>query len=99
MKPNTQDLQFTLPIEKLTEAILEFIKPHLVREVVEVKQNDDYLTRKEAATELNITLPTLGQYTKKGLLTSYKIGARVLYKKSEIKSAPLKVNYGRIQYD
>ena len=99
MKPNTQDLQFTLPIEKLTEAILEFIKPHLVREVVEVKQNDDYLTRKEAATELNITLPTLGQYTKKGLLTSYKIGARVLYKKSEIKSAPLKVNYGRMQYD
>jgi len=99
MKPNTQDLQFTLPIEKLTEAILEFIKPHLVREVVEVKQNDDYLTRKEAATQLNITLPTLGQYTKKGLLTSYKIGARVLYKKSEIESAPLKVNYGRIQYD
>jgi excisionase family DNA binding protein len=99
MKPNIQDLQFTLPIDKLTEAILEFIKPHLVREVVEVKQNDDYLTRKEAATELNITLPTLGQYTKKGLLTSYKIGARVLYKKSEIKSAPLKVNYGRMQYD
>ena len=99
MKPNTQDLQFTLPIEKLTEAILEFIKPHLVREVVEVKQNDDYLTRKEAATQLNITLPTLGQYTKKGLLTSYKIGARVLYKKSEIESAPLKVNFGRVQYD
>ncbi len=99
MKPNTQDLQFTLPIEKLTEAILEFIKPHLVREVVEVKQNDDYLTRKEAATQLNITLPTLGQYTKKGLLTSYKIGARVLYKKSEIESAPLKVNYGRVQND
>jgi len=99
MKPNTQDLQFTLPIEKLTEAILEFIKPHLVREVVEVKQNDDYLTRKETATQLNITLPTLGQYTKKGLLTSYKIGARVLYKKSEIESAPLKVNYGRVQND
>jgi excisionase family DNA binding protein len=99
MKPNTQDLQFTLPIEKLTEAILEFIKPHLVREVVEVKQNDDYLTRKEAANQLNITLPTLGQYTKKGLLTSYKIGARVLYKKSEIESAPLKVNYGRVQND
>jgi excisionase family DNA binding protein len=99
MKPNTQDLQFTLPIEKLTEAILEFIKPHLVREVVEVKQNDDYITRKEAATQLNLTLPTLSQYTKKGLLTSYKIGARVLYKKSEIESAPLKVNYGRVQND
>jgi excisionase family DNA binding protein len=99
MKPNTQDLQFTLPIDKLAEAFFEFIKPHLVREVVEIKQDDDYLTRKEAATQLNITLPTLGQYTKKGLLTSYKIGARVLYKKSEIESAPLKVNYGRMQYD
>ncbi len=99
MKPNIQDIQFTLPIDKLTEAILEFIKPHLVREVVEVKQKHDYLTRKEAAIQLNITLPTLGQYTKKGLLTSYKIGARVLYKTSEIESAPLKVNYGRMQYD
>lgn len=99
MKPNIQDLQLTLPIDKLTEAILEFIKPHLVKEVSQVKQNDDYLTRKEAATQLNITLPTLGHYTKRGLLTSYKIGARVLYKKSEIESAPLKVNYGRVQYD
>ena len=50
MKPNIQDLQFTLPIDKLTEAILEFIKPHLVKEVSQDKQDDDYLTRKEAAT-------------------------------------------------
>jgi excisionase family DNA binding protein len=95
MKNNNTDLQISLPVEKLVEGILEMIKPHLTKEEIETKHIDTFLTRQEAAEILNISLPTLHQYTKKRLLNSYRLGARILYKKSEVESAPLNVCYGR----
>jgi excisionase family DNA binding protein len=95
MKTNIQDLQFTVPIEKISEVFLEVLRPYLIKEVIEEKQIDGYLTRNEVAEILNISLPTLNLYTKKGLLKSYKMGARVLYKKCEVDIAPIRVNYGR----
>ena len=44
----------------------------------------DYLSRKEVAKLLKITLPTLHDWTKLGYLRAYKMGTRVLYKESEI---------------
>ena len=51
------------------------------------KENDqpEYLSRKEVAKLLKITLPTLHDWTKLGFLKSYKMGSRVLYKLSEVK--------------
>ncbi len=49
------------------------------------KQN--YLTRSEVAERLNISLPTLNEYTKRGIVPAYRIGARVLYKESEIENS------------
>ena len=45
---------------------------------------DNYISRKDTAQLLNISLVTLSTWTKKSLLKSYKIGSRVLYKKSEV---------------
>ena len=47
----------------------------------------NYLTRFEVAKLLKISLPTLGNWTKEGILQSYRIGNRVLYKEDEIISA------------
>jgi excisionase family DNA binding protein len=47
----------------------------------------DYITRKEAASILKITLPTLHDWTKQGWLQSYKIGNRVLYSKQEVEDS------------
>ena len=47
----------------------------------------DYLSRKEVARLLKITLPTLHDWTKLGYLIAYKIGARVLYKECEVMAA------------
>ncbi|OLY94407.1 DNA binding domain-containing protein, excisionase family [Cnuella takakiae] len=46
-----------------------------------------YLSRKEVANLLKITLPTLHDYTKQGKLQAYKIGTRVLYKECEVKAS------------
>ncbi|MFV0189736.1 MULTISPECIES: helix-turn-helix domain-containing protein [Empedobacter] len=50
---------------------------------VEEKQ-PEYLTRRQTASKLHLSLGTLDQYVKSGLITSYKIGHRVLFKSNEI---------------
>ena len=52
---------------------------------------DEYITSKEAAKRLNISLPTLHSYSKSGIIPKYYLGNRVLYKVSEIELAPQKV--------
>lgn len=47
----------------------------------------DYATRKDVASALHISLPTLNQLTKTGILTGYRIQGRVLYKWNEIDEA------------
>jgi len=42
------------------------------------------LTRQQTSKLLGITLPTLGQYTRRGLIPGYRIGTRVRYKRSEV---------------
>ena len=46
-----------------------------------------YLSRKDTAEQLCVSLPTLHEWTKSGILKAYRIGGRVLYKLSEIHEA------------
>lgn len=45
---------------------------------------DELITRKEAAIILGISLPTLHDYTTRGVIPAYRIGSRVRFKKVEI---------------
>lgn len=51
------------------------------------QQPGKYMTRKEAAESLRITLPTLLKWTLEGRVKGYRIGRRILYKKNEIYEA------------
>ena len=42
------------------------------------------LNRREVAELLHVTTQTVINYTKKGVLKSYKVGRRVLYLKEEV---------------
>ncbi len=46
-----------------------------------------YLNRFEVAKLLNISLPTLNNWSKSGIIQAYRIGNRVLYKPDEIDQA------------
>ena len=62
------------------------------------KSELEYITRKETAQILGISLPTLNEWSKKGILPSYRIASRVRYKKDEILGSLHKVQstkYGR----
>lgn len=45
---------------------------------------EDLLTRKETAKLLRISLPTLADWTRQGILKSINLGRRVLYARSEV---------------
>ena len=45
------------------------------------------LTRAEVAKILGITLPTLNDWTKRGIIPALKIGSRVRYKKQDVYKA------------
>ncbi len=47
----------------------------------------DFLTRRETAKLLKITLPTLYEWTKRGYLKSYRMATRIRYKQSEVVDA------------
>ncbi len=51
------------------------------------KVSNDYLTRQETASLLRISLPTLNDFTKRGLITGHRIGSRVLYSRDLIESS------------
>ena len=67
----------TQPIEAAMERVIAKMLP----------KNDEYLTRKQCAERLHITLPTLHSYINKGVLVAYKIGRRTLFKSEEVDAA------------
>lgn len=46
-----------------------------------------YLSRQEVATLLKISLPTLNEYTRTGIIKGSRVGSRVLYDEKDVREA------------
>lgn len=68
--------------DKVAECLLVKIETYLIQ--MNKKEEDIYLTRKETAEFLKVSMQGLYHWTKKGILNSYRIGNRVYYKKNEL---------------
>lgn len=89
-------VNFTFPINELAAALAERLQPlFLITQPQEQPPTEKFLTRKETALSLNVSLPTLNEYTKRNLIIGYRFGVRVLYKQSEIDAALTKMNFGK----
>jgi len=88
-------------IEKITEAqLVDVINnaiqiqfDELKQELNKVRDQEELLTRDEAAKLLKINSSTLYNWTRKGKIPSYGIGYRVYYKRSEILNSLVKFKY------
>jgi excisionase family DNA binding protein len=85
-----ENITFTqITIEDLKEALKEVIKSE-IKNLPDTPIREEiakYASRKEVAAALHISLPTLYELTKTGILTGYKIRGRVLFKWLEIDQA------------
>lgn len=77
-------------LQQLRELIVDIFKEReaLKEEVKNFKFNDNiYLSRKEVAKTLQVSLPTLRQYVMRGIIQSHRIGKRILFKSQEVEKA------------
>ena len=70
-------------VNETTEKILNRIKESHPPKNQEAKE----ITRKETAIYLEVTPPTVDQYTREGLLTKYGTGKRGKYLENEVEAA------------
>src|SRR5688500_3754628 len=86
-----QDVILTsIPMEQLKSEISETVKKEfqtLLLNLQPPKDQTQYLTRKEAAKVLSVSLPTLNEWTKSGLVQGYRIASRVRYKRAELETS------------
>jgi hypothetical protein len=85
---NTQQIFTSIPYEQLlndlTERITQAIPPVQVLPPPTQEHTNDLITRKETASLLGITLPTLRTWSLDGRLKAYYINTRVRYKRGEV---------------
>jgi excisionase family DNA binding protein len=85
-----------ITVEELLQKIDSLIEAKLsMKKEMTRKEESDFMTRKEVAGLLRITLPTLHDWTKEGLIKSYKIGNRVLYKELEVYEATQELQWNK----
>jgi hypothetical protein len=86
---NSISLRIDLPpdiIKKLENVIIETVTKTLQEHVASIKAEPKMYTRKEAASALRVTLPTLRVYELQGKLIPKRAGKRVLYTKKDIEA-------------
>lgn len=86
-----ESISINIPLNEFEAIQKQWIKEVLTEESGQIghskKDHTELLTRKETAKVFGISLPTLNEYTKTGLIIGYRIGSRVRYKKGEILEA------------
>lgn len=76
-------------VEDLLSRIEKIVEKHVSEKIesLTINKPNKLISRKEVASFLKISLPTLNTWTKLGLLKSYRIGNRILYREQEIESS------------
>ena len=84
-----QILLHSTPLSELREIISEAVAEQFQKNatVATPSPAPEYLTRQETAKILQISLPTLSEWTKAGIIKGYHINSRVRYKRYEIEDS------------
>jgi excisionase family DNA binding protein len=85
-----------ITVEELIAKIDSIVQQRVQEKISQLQQEQQmptYLSRKQVAQLLKISLPTLHEWTKLGLIPSYKIGNRVYYKSNEVKNSLVETKY------
>jgi len=86
---NQNSIFKNVPLNEFQELISAAVRSELAGMKPKEKETTtaEFLTRKETADRLKISLPTLHLWTRTGTVQGYRISGRVLYKSAEIESS------------
>ena len=85
-KIQIQDITFDELADAVAEKLISKLKGYIDQKETQ-KDDDVYLTRKEVAEYLKISLTTVDHWSNNGILIASKIGNRVYFQKSELKKS------------
>lgn len=83
----------SITAEQLQSSIIEGVKSQLeeLKKFYQLKEPNKYLTRHAVAEMLSVDVSSVHNMSKKGILQKYQISGRILYVKSEVESAIIKI--------
>ena len=90
-----QNLIFSqIPIDDLKIIFSDIIKNEIQKLSISTPPppETEFITRLETAQILGVSLPTLNEWTKQGIIPGYRIASRIRYKRAEIVEAVTKIN-------
>ena len=76
----------SLSEEKLFSKLREIISEEINKQS-RPKASQEYKTKKEVATQIRSSLPTVDRLTASGVLKGYRVGRRILYKSDEVEQS------------
>jgi len=83
-----QEILISIPLNEFEKIQKEWIRQVLGENKTPTPPPDEkYLTRQETAKILQVTLPTLSDWVKRGKIKAYRINTRIRFKKSDIENA------------
>ncbi len=76
-------------VEELAGLIRDAVKAEMAaaKPIQQTKSQQTYMSRKEAAAALRVSLPTLNTWTFQGKVKASRIGRKILYKPEDIDAA------------
>ena len=92
---NVTQVQGVTP-EELKEIIMSDLKDELLKILENLnlsKKNneDEYLTRKEASKFLKVSLPTISDWSEKGIIKAKRIGNLIRFSKKELEQSMINI--------
>jgi excisionase family DNA binding protein len=82
-----QQIFSTYSDSELSTIISNAVESTISRLLKSQQKDPELLTRMQVTQILGISLPTLDEYTKIGLIPAFRIGTRIRYKKEDVYNA------------
>ncbi len=77
----------------IAACVQQVVKDELAT-LIQRPDQSQFLTRQETAQLLSISLPTLHDYTKRGIIIANRLGSKVRYRRNDVESALIKIKVG-----
>ena len=94
MNSSKKIILFPVSVEELQNIISEAVKTEIGKlpKVNHSDQFHEFISRKEAAKFLKISLPTLTDYIMRSIIPAYRIGNNVRLRKDEVVNSLVKID-------
>ena len=97
MKSQPTILLHNITPDEFKNELISSLKEVIQELLIETKKEKEveYLTRQEVAKILKVSLVTMSQWDKLGIVQPYRIGNRIRYKSNELEEALTRIPYQR----